>query len=127
MLGFSLVMQAAEIRFLRDQYGWTQRELADRLGTDSVTVSRWERGVSKPRPSARASLTELLNPLPSDVHALVKRIGVAQATGILRRELLLKRRLPRQLFAANPTRRLREVDRAQKEQIDLKARVRFSR
>lgn len=33
------------VRRLRDVFGWTQKELATRVGTDSNTVSRWESGV----------------------------------------------------------------------------------
>lgn len=36
------------IRELRDERGWKQRELAERLGVSPFTVSRWERGDSTP-------------------------------------------------------------------------------
>jgi len=49
-----------KIRRLRRQYGWTQRELAGQLQVDSVTVSRWERGVTVPRPGVMRSLERLL-------------------------------------------------------------------
>jgi len=35
-------LRGAEIRFLRKHRGWSQRELARRLGVSEVTVSRWE-------------------------------------------------------------------------------------
>ena len=38
---------------------WTQREVADRLGTTSLTVSRWERGVIVPRAFFRERLSQL--------------------------------------------------------------------
>lgn len=36
------------IKKLRAQLGLTQVEFAARLGVDPITVSRWERGLSKP-------------------------------------------------------------------------------
>lgn len=47
----------AYARRLRRKRLWTQAELAKRLGVDVMTVSRWERGVSKPR---RAALRKIL-------------------------------------------------------------------
>lgn len=32
----------------REHLAWTQRELAAKLDTDPVNVSRWERGVAEP-------------------------------------------------------------------------------
>jgi len=40
-------------------YGWTQRDLAERLEVDPVTVSRWERGVSAPRRAIARRLERL--------------------------------------------------------------------
>jgi transcriptional regulator with XRE-family HTH domain len=117
-------MRGRTIRALRRRNGWTQAGLAARLGTDAVTVSRWERGVSRPRPSAQARLRELSVP-PSDVSSLVHLIGDADARRVLERALLLARRPPRQRFAADPTRRLRDVERARREQAELKARMRL--
>lgn len=125
MLGFSLVMEAEMIRALRARNGWTQDELAVRLGTDPVTVSRWERGVSRPRPSAQIRLSELKSGLPSDIRSLVRLVGASQVRKVLRRSILLAHRLPFQGFAADPARRLREVERAQREQVELKASTRL--
>ena len=52
VLGFSLMTDGAPIRILRSRLGWTQQRLASELGTDHGTVSRWERGIARPRPSA---------------------------------------------------------------------------
>lgn len=38
-------MTPRELRLAREVLGLSQVEMADRLGLDSVTVSRWERGV----------------------------------------------------------------------------------
>ena len=36
------------LRSLREKQGWTQEELATKVGTTGVTVSRWESGVTSP-------------------------------------------------------------------------------
>ena len=38
----------ALLRRARESQGWTQEELAEKLGTTSVTISRWESGVTFP-------------------------------------------------------------------------------
>ncbi|MGH4022749.1 MAG: helix-turn-helix domain-containing protein [Pseudonocardiaceae bacterium] len=40
--------------------GHTQESLAERLHVDRATVARWERGESRPQPSARRELAEVL-------------------------------------------------------------------
>ncbi len=48
-----------QLRAARLERGWTQQDLADRLGTTVVTVKRWERGVQQPSPYFRLKLTTL--------------------------------------------------------------------
>src|SRR5947209_10822090 len=43
----------------REQRGWTQSELAERIGTTQINVSRWENGVTTPSPYYRQRLGEL--------------------------------------------------------------------
>lgn len=47
------------IRTLREALGLTQAALAERLGVDAMTVSRWERGTVKPRASAVKAMDKL--------------------------------------------------------------------
>lgn len=47
------------IRTLREALGLTQAALADRLGVDAMTISRWERGTVKPRASAVKAMDKL--------------------------------------------------------------------
>ncbi|MDP3520696.1 MAG: helix-turn-helix transcriptional regulator [Hydrogenophaga sp.] len=47
------------IRQLRASLHWSQADLAARMRTDQATVSRWERGVFLPSPSARRTLEKL--------------------------------------------------------------------
>jgi transcriptional regulator with XRE-family HTH domain len=89
-----------DIRALRKAKGWTQAELATRLGTDHVTVSRWERGVSVPRPGVQRRLRELLgHRRPARIHAPVH----------------------------DPEQRLRDLDRFVNELRKMKADVSWSR
>ena len=41
-------MESHEVKEIRDELNLTQYELAIKLDTTPMTVSRWERGVSKP-------------------------------------------------------------------------------
>src|SRR5947209_8756633 len=45
-----------EVRTLR---GWSQQEVADRIGSTYVNVSRWERGITRPNPYFRRKLCAL--------------------------------------------------------------------
>lgn len=47
------------IRTLREALGLTQVEFGERIGVDSMTVSRWERGTVKPRPAAVKAMDKL--------------------------------------------------------------------
>src|ERR1700726_4797640 len=38
---------------------WSQQEVADRIGTTHVNVSRWERSITRPSPYFRRKLTKL--------------------------------------------------------------------
>ena len=44
----------------RDAKGLTQQQLADRLATSDVTVSRWETGKRQPNLNAQAAYAEAL-------------------------------------------------------------------
>jgi transcriptional regulator with XRE-family HTH domain len=90
VLGYRLVRWSNRIRDLRQRQGWTQQDLADRLGTDAVTVSRWERGVSQPRPSAQRRL-RVLTDIPAELTTLIDSLGEPRAARILKRALLLQR------------------------------------
>ena len=45
----------------RNDNEWSQRDLAERIGTTYVNVSRWERGLTKPSPYFRRKLCTLFN------------------------------------------------------------------
>jgi DNA-binding XRE family transcriptional regulator len=44
---------------LRDALALTQREMADRVGVDKLTISRWERGTLRPGPNSVRALEKL--------------------------------------------------------------------
>src|SRR3989440_13086442 len=43
----------------REQRDWTQSEVAERIGTTRINVSRWENGITTPGPYYRQRLGEL--------------------------------------------------------------------
>ncbi len=43
----------------RERHGWTQSQLAERIGTTQINVSRWENGTTVPGPYYRQKLGEL--------------------------------------------------------------------
>src|SRR5437868_12127185 len=47
------------LRYQREKRGWSQADLAEKLGCDTTTVGRWESGDSLPRPYNRQSLSQL--------------------------------------------------------------------
>jgi transcriptional regulator with XRE-family HTH domain len=50
-----------QLRQEREQRGWSQEKVAEELGVDRVTVSRWERGISLPYPYYREKLSILFS------------------------------------------------------------------
>src|SRR6266496_3831390 len=52
------------LRRTRHLKGWTQSELAERVGTDFETVSRWERGITLPSAYFRDRLCSVLDKTP---------------------------------------------------------------
>jgi len=47
------------LRTAREKQGWTQAEVAGKIGTTSVNVSRWENSATFPSPYYRQKLCEL--------------------------------------------------------------------
>ena len=46
-----MALNAYQIRKLRQERGWSQQALADRLGVNRTTVVRWEMDEVKPLPA----------------------------------------------------------------------------
>src|SRR5712691_3873542 len=59
----------------RHQQGWTQAELAERVGTTFETVSRWERGIKIPSAYYRRKLCEVFGKTPEELGLLTDAGG----------------------------------------------------
>nr|HET6904696.1 helix-turn-helix transcriptional regulator [Ktedonobacteraceae bacterium] len=55
------------LRKAREEHGWSQRELANRINTTSVNVSRWENGSTFPYPYSRLKLCEVFDETPDEL------------------------------------------------------------
>ncbi len=55
------------IRRLREEHGWTQLEVAYRLGVTPVTIYNWERGRTEPRVSQFRQLARLFGVSMDDI------------------------------------------------------------
>lgn len=64
--GASTTSLGEAIRKARAERGWTQSELAGRLGTTTTTISRWERGRGRPRRRLYA-LAQVLEMPPAEL------------------------------------------------------------
>ncbi|HLI05308.1 MAG TPA: tetratricopeptide repeat protein [Ktedonobacteraceae bacterium] len=66
----------------REQRGWSQQEVADRIGTTSVNISRWERGLTAPGPYFRHKLCALFEQSPQELGLIQETAGdpLAQAS-----------------------------------------------
>lgn len=51
---------AKQLRYERERCSWSQEQFAELVGTTATNVSRWERGVTFPKPYFRQKLCELL-------------------------------------------------------------------
>jgi transcriptional regulator with XRE-family HTH domain len=49
----------------RTERGWTQRQLADKLGVTDITISYWENGHSYPQPANLQAIQSLLGEVPA--------------------------------------------------------------
>src|SRR5258708_2266274 len=49
------------LKQVRELRGWSQAKVAEQIGTDATTVSRWERGLFSPTPYFRERLCTLFD------------------------------------------------------------------
>jgi transcriptional regulator with XRE-family HTH domain len=48
-----------KLRYERERRGWSQQDVADKVGTTPLNVGRWERGVTLPGPHFLQKLSEV--------------------------------------------------------------------
>ena len=65
---------AFELRSLRRQYGLTQVQLAELVGQNQSTISRWESGREEIKPSLQLELLDLFSNRGGKLDPLVKRL-----------------------------------------------------
>jgi tetratricopeptide (TPR) repeat protein/transcriptional regulator with XRE-family HTH domain len=53
------------------EQGWSQQQLADKVGTTPITVSRWENGATSPSPYFRGKLREVFDKTPAELDILL--------------------------------------------------------
>lgn len=56
-----------QISFYRNKFGWTQEQLAEKIGVSKQSVSNWETGLKFPRMKVISQLAELFNVNISDL------------------------------------------------------------
>lgn len=84
----------ARLRIARRAAGLTQKQLAAALGVESITVSRWERGVTVPSLARLRRVAEITETTVSDlVRAPDAVSGQAAELAALREELAETRQL----------------------------------
>lgn len=76
-------MIAEKIKLLRDERGWTQAELARRLGITRNGVNSWEQGLSTPSPACLVDLARVFSVstdylLGIDVTATINVAGLSE-------------------------------------------------
>jgi transcriptional regulator with XRE-family HTH domain len=59
----------ANLKAARKAHGLTQRQLAERIGTDSFQISRWERGANRPQDETLHALSAALGMRLADFYA----------------------------------------------------------
>lgn len=62
-----------QLRYERERRGWSQADLATKVGSDPKTVARWERGKTLPRPYHRQALCELFGKNAEDFGLISRR------------------------------------------------------
>jgi transcriptional regulator with XRE-family HTH domain len=61
------------LRYERVRRGWSQQDVADKVGTTPLTISRWERGETTPGPHFRLKLSEVFEKSPYELGLSAER------------------------------------------------------
>lgn len=66
----------------RKAAGWTQQDFSEAVDVDPNTVSRWERGLSRPSQKVREAVAKALQISVFDLDALIERRPLSLATDL---------------------------------------------
>lgn len=81
-------MIAERIKELRQARGWTQADLARRLGVTGNGVNSWEQGLSMPSPASLVDLARLFS-VSTDYLLGVERLNTVNVTGLDERDVAI--------------------------------------
>lgn len=81
-------MTSERIKELRQARGWTQADLARRLGVTRNGVNSWEQGLSMPSPASLVDLARLFS-VSTDYLLGVERLNTVNVTGLDERDVAI--------------------------------------
>lgn len=81
-------MTAERIKILRTARGWTQAELARRLGITRNGVNSWEQGLSMPSPAFLVELAKVFS-VSTDYLLGIEHLESINVTGLGRKDIAL--------------------------------------
>lgn len=81
-------MTAEKIKGLRETRGWTQAELARRLGITRNGVNSWEQGLSVPSPACLVELAKIFS-VSTDYLLGIEKLESINVTGLDARDIAL--------------------------------------
>lgn len=93
-------MIAEKVKDLRQARGWTQAELARRMGITRNGINSWEQGLSMPSPSSLVELAKIFS-VSTDYLLGVERLATINVTGLDESEIALLAELADRLRRKN--------------------------
>ena len=79
-------MTGEKIKELRTARGWTQADLARRLGITRIGVNSWEQGLSVPSPASLVELAKIFS-VSTDYLLGVESLDTVNVTGLKKRDV----------------------------------------
>lgn len=93
-------MISEKVKDLRQARGWTQAELARRMGITRNGINSWEQGLSMPSPSSLVELAKIFS-VSTDYLLGVERLATINVTGLDESEVALLAELADRLRRKN--------------------------
>lgn len=81
-------MTSERIKELRQAHGWTQADLARRLGVTRNGVNSWEQGLSMPSPASLVDLARMFS-VSTDYLLGVERLDTVNVSGLDERDVAI--------------------------------------